>query len=98
MPTSEYDVSVGVGFFFPRLIAKNAPEFAASAFMPAGPVPLEPPDPGMLVVPPAGIRHPVSVVDAFPGVPGTFSVADCWAAGPDAATMTRRAVSCMLRV
>src|SRR4051812_45644461 len=56
--------------------------------MPAGPVLLEPPAPGMLVVPPAGIKHPVSVVGAFSGVPGTLSVTGCWAPAASAAIMT----------
>jgi len=41
------------------VISMKAAEFAASAFAPSTPVPLPPPEPGVLV---PGVRHPVIVV------------------------------------
>jgi hypothetical protein len=53
----------------------NTPVFAASEFIPATPVLLPPPEPGVLVVPPAGTRQPVMVVGD--GVADAGLVADC---------------------
>ena len=56
----------------PGVINMNAPEFAASVFAPSTPVPLPPPEPGVLV---PGMRHPVIVVVRavlFPCVPSVL--------------------------
>ena len=74
------------------VISMNAAEFAASALAPSTPVPLPPPDPGVLV---PGMRQPVIVVVLavlLPCVPSVLCPAWVWAAAvAPAATATSAA-------
>ena len=66
-PISWYDVGAALVAWLAVgelliVMRTNAAELAASALAPSTPVPLPPPEPGVLV---PGIRHPVIVVDGF---------------------------------
>jgi hypothetical protein len=78
-PISWYDVGAALVAWLAVgelliVMRTNAAELAASALAPSTPVPLPPPEPGVLV---PGIRHPVIVVDGLLLCPWSVLVGDC---------------------